>query len=48
MNTAPRTSDGTSQDPTGAGDGRDVEAMMEHYVRAALDDMPFGLPPQTD
>lgn len=47
MNTAPRTTDGASQDPTAAGDGVDVEAMMEHYVRAALEDVPFGLPPHT-
>ena len=45
MNTAPRTTETAGQDPTGAGDGVDVEAMMEHYVRAALDDVRFGLPP---
>lgn len=48
MNTAPRTTDGASQDPTAAGDGSDVEAMMERYVRAALDGFPFGTPTQTD
>ncbi len=48
MNTAARTSDGANQDPTAAGDGVDVEAMMERYVRAALDGLPFGTPTQTD